>query len=69
MLTTIVVETPGVSAAAAHEAFLEDYETEAFVDVLPVGEPARIRVQWRRRVYPKGKRGRICHRNFAIRIS
>lgn len=43
MLTTIVVGAPGLDAEAARALILEDFEDEPFIDVLPVGEAARIR--------------------------
>ncbi len=43
MLTTIVADLPGHSAAEVHELFAERYADAPLVEVLPPGEPARIR--------------------------
>lgn len=43
MLATIVVTAPGLSEERARDAYREDFGDEPFIDVLPAGEPARIR--------------------------
>ena len=43
MLVTIAIPLTEVTAAEAHELFVEDYRDAPFVEVLPLGEPARIR--------------------------
>lgn len=43
MLATIYLPTASVTAAEAHALLSEAYANEPFVEVLPIGEPARIR--------------------------
>lgn len=43
MLSTIVLDAPGVSAEDARRTYAEAYGDEPFIQVLPAGEAARIR--------------------------